>query len=148
MSFCLILTSVIKPINSCLFWSAVTECLSLEEAEAIWLEIANPYWAFRISFFNSVLHGIIYLAKSFSCSAQQPWVLKRPFKPPWKSAEWHTWDATALTWKREGISSVTGLCSPNLDLVSTNRSVNIRKGNFPLIDLSFKRAGVFSGHQG
>lgn len=52
MSFCLIQTSVIKPINSSLFWPIVIGCLSLEEAEAIWLEAANPYHAFLMSVFR------------------------------------------------------------------------------------------------
>lgn len=37
---------------------------------------------------------------------------------------------------------MAGLYSPSCDLVNTNMSVKIKKGNFPLIHRSFERAGV------
>lgn len=37
---------------------------------------------------------------------------------------------------------MAGLYSPYPDLMNINMSVKIKNGNFPLTDLSFRRAGV------
>ena len=72
MWFCLVQMSMIKPINSCLFWPIITGCPPLEEAEAIWLEAAYP----SNTFLMRVVKNLSYMEeptgpRSFNCSTQQ-----------------------------------------------------------------------------
>lgn len=120
------------------------KCLSLEVARAIWLEPANSFFAFLIKLHhrreNLLSRGVSGTLQDNGgyCSWPSNTSIKlrgaMPEIPQHRSEKWKQ-----SSWL---------LDSPNPDLVSMNMSVKIRKGNFPLIDLSFKIAGVFSGHQG